>query len=97
MNVSIKRLSSNANGLAFYKADSVTGAVESRRGFWRWTKQPGEEGYLQVALENAQRAGTYLPSDRLPADGLSSQYNLNIDLDEGVGVLLIVDGKPNQI
>jgi len=97
MNVSIKRLSSNANGLAFYKADPVTGAVESRRGFWRWTTQPGEEGYLQVALENAQRAGTYLPSDRLPADGLSSKYNLNIDLDEGVGVLLLVDGKPNQI
>ena len=97
MNVSIKRLSSNANGLAFYKADPVTGAVESRRGFWRWTTQPGEEGYLQVALENAQRAGTYLPSDRLPEDGLSSKYSLNIDLDEGVGVLLLVDGKPSQI
>lgn len=81
MQATIKRLTSSRHGLAFYNADPQTGAVEGLL--------PGEAGYLQAAFESAWRAGAYLAANQLPAEGLSSEYDLNLDPNQGVGALLL--------
>lgn len=88
--VSVQRLGDNANGLAFYECDPVTGAVGGLL--------PGDPGYLAAALSQADRAGRLLEASRLPAFGASSQVDgLQLDPSRFYGLLLLVQGDRHQL
>lgn len=61
--MTVQNLGVNKNGLALYEADPVTGAITAPGGAMLL---PGDDDYLQCALENATAAGLYFSPDQLP-------------------------------
>jgi Domain of unknown function (DUF4114) len=88
--LTVQRLGSYNNGLAFYEADSITGAVGGLL--------PGEAGYMEAALANARGKNLLLHADQLPGFGGSSIYDsLSIQADKNYGMLLLVNGSESNI
>jgi hypothetical protein len=88
--VSVKRLGDYDNGLAFYEADPVTGAVGELL--------PGDPGYLAAALAEAERGGRLLEASRLASFGASSPIEgLELDPSRFYGLLLLVQGDRHQL
>ena len=88
--VSVKRLGDYENGLAFYEADPVTGAVGELL--------PGDPGYLASALAEAERGGRLLEASRLASFGASSPIEgLELDPSRFYGLLLLVQGDRHQL
>lgn len=88
--VSVQRLGAYDNGLAFYEADPVTGAVGELL--------PGDPGYLAAALSEAERGGRLLESSRLPGFGASSPIDgLQLDPSRFYALLLLVQGDRRQL
>lgn len=90
LQLTVQRLGSYKNGLAFYEADSITGAVGGLL--------PGEAGYLDAALANARGKNLLLQADQLPGFGGSNIYdNLPILADKNYGMLLLVNGSEKNV
>ena len=88
--VSVQRLGMDANGLAFYEADPVTGAVGSLL--------PGDADYLKAALAQAERSGHLLEPTRLPAYGAAAAIDdLKLDPGRSYGLLLLVRGDRDRL
>ena len=88
--VTIQRLGSNNNGLAFYEADPITGAVGGL--------VPGQVGYLIAALANAKSDGLLLEPSQLPNYGQSLTFDsLPIVATKNYGILLLVNGKEDSL
>lgn len=88
--LTVQRLGSYNNGLAFYEADPVTGAVGGII--------PGEAGYIEAALSNARGKNLLLQADQLPGFGGSSIYDsLPIQADKNYGMLLLVNGSESNV
>lgn len=91
----LQRLGRLDNGLAFYEADPLTGAITSATG---GLLLPGQAGYLQQALSNATKAGLRLNPGDLPAYQSEKVYNsLPILADKNYGLLLIRGNNPNDL
>ena len=88
--LTVQRLGSYNNGLAFYEADSITGAVGELL--------PGEAGYIEAALANARGKKLLLQADQLPGFGGSSIYDsLPIQANKNYGILLLVNGSESNV
>lgn len=88
--VSVQRLGDYDNGLAFYEADPLTGAVGELL--------PGDPGYLAAALAEAERGDRLLEAGRLPGFGASSAIEgLELDPSRFYGLLLLVRGDRRQL
>jgi hypothetical protein len=86
--VTVSRLAGYQNGLAFYEADRTTGAIVVDGH----TVLPGDAGYLQGALANAQSAGLVLDGHDLPAFGQQQTFdNLALTDTRSYGLLLLVN------
>ncbi|MGV0990629.1 MAG: DUF4114 domain-containing protein [Mycobacterium sp.] len=93
--LTVRRLSGMANGLALYEADAVTGAVVDGQGK---TWLPGQSGYLQAALGNAQRLGLVIrPQDMPGYSDTTVRTDLPLALDRSYGALLLVDGSETNM
>jgi inosine-uridine nucleoside N-ribohydrolase len=93
--LTVRRLSSLANGMALYAADPITGAVIDAKGA-SWL--PGEGGYLPAALANAQLQGLVLQAQDLPVFGQTKQFNeLPLNLSQNYGALLLVGGNGDDL
>ena len=95
MAVTVRRLGRKANGLAFYEADPVTGALLSgpRPGL-----QPGEAGYLEAALAVADQGGLVRQGSELPGFGEEAVLrDLPLRADRNYGLLLLVDGRRDTL
>jgi len=62
--MTVQNLGGYRNGLALYVADPVTGAIIAKGGEML---RPGDDDYLESALENATAKGLYFSPDELPA------------------------------
>lgn len=92
--VTVQRLGRQTNGLAFYEADSITGAVAVNGQ----TLLPGEAGYLKAALASAQAAGLILSPDRLPAYGAESVItDLPLSSQRNYGLLLLRNNSATDL
>lgn len=92
--VTISRLASFDNGLAFYEADRTTGAIE----IGGQTLLPGQAGYLEGALAIATGSGLRLDPGRLPGYGQEVTFsNLPLNDAKNYGVLLLVDNDPSSL
>ena len=89
VSATVKRLGAFNNGLALYEADPLTGAVDGLL--------PGDQGYLQAALQAAKREGTVFSAQQLPGYGESGNLNLTLSPEENYGFLLISDGNENKL
>ena len=88
--VTIQRLGSYGNGLAFYEADPITGAVGGLL--------PGQVGYLIAALANAKSSDLLLQPWKLPIYGQSLTFDsLPISNDKNYGILLLVNGREDNL
>lgn len=96
MSLTVRRLAANQNGLAFYEADPVTGALigGADRGLL-----PGQAGYSAAALRQAEEAGLLLGSTELPGFGEQKAFSsLPLRADRNYGVLLLVnDSRENLL
>ncbi len=92
--VTVQRLGRQANGLAFYEADSITGAVVVNGQSFL----PGDSGYLQAALASAQTDGLILGSERLPEYGGELVItDLPLDATQNYGLLLLRNNNQNDL
>jgi alkaline phosphatase D len=88
--VTVQRLGANHNGLAFYETDPLTGAVGGLR--------PGESGYLNAALAQAEAAGRLVEPSGLPAYGATATVDgLNLNPGSSYGLLLLVNGDRSDL
>lgn len=85
----VERLGEFNNGLALYEADPLTGAVDGLL--------PGDQGYLQAALQIAKRGGTLYSAQQLPGYGDNGNLNLTLSPEKNYGFLLIVDGDESNL
>lgn len=93
--LTVRRLSGNADGLALYEADPVTGAVVNSKGK---TFLPGQIGYRRAALDNAKSLGLVLTAQDMPAFGQESvRTDLPLDLSRHYGALLLVNGSEHNL
>ena len=94
IDVSISRLGWNNNGLAFYEADPITGAIQTGNR----TLLPGDTDYLSSALQLAKNSGTYLSASQLPQYKGSQTYdNLPLEASKNYGLLLLHSDHSNQL
>jgi hypothetical protein len=92
--LTVQRLGRYNNSLAFYQADSVTGAIFANGA----TLLPGSPGYLQAALGNAKSAGLVLQASQLPGYKQASTIDsLPLNLSNNYGLLLMVNGSESEI
>jgi hypothetical protein len=92
--LTVQRLGWYNNSLAFYQADSVTGAILANGA----TLLPGSPGYLQAALGNAKSAGLVLQASQLPGYKQASVIDsLPLNLLNNYGMLLMVNGSESEI
>jgi hypothetical protein len=86
--VTVKRLGYASAGLAFYQADQRTGAIVSNGQ----TYLPGDAGYLDAALANAEAANTVIAATDMPAYGQEKTFD-SLPLNDTVnyGVLLLLN------
>jgi len=88
--VQVQRLAGYDNSLGFYAIDSITGMVDG--------VNPGEAGYLQMALARSESSGLLLSSKVLPAYGAKQVYtDLPLDPNRNYGALLLVNGDRSHI
>jgi hypothetical protein len=93
--LTVRRLSGNADGLALYEADPVTGAVVDGKGR---TWLPGQLGYLKAALDNSRQLGLVLGSDQMPGFGETAvRTDLPLSTDRNYGALLLVNGSEHNL
>jgi len=93
--LTVRRLSTQANGLALYQADPVTGAVLDGTGN---TLLPGQAGYLQAALATARHDGLVWAPQQLPGFGQTSVLSaLSLPLNRNYGALLLVNGSESEL
>jgi hypothetical protein len=93
--LTVRRLSGNADGLALYEADPVTGAVIDSKGR---TRLPGQIGYLRAALDNAKNLGLVVGSADMPGFGDTAEFtDLPLDLTRNYGALLLVKGNERNL
>ncbi|MEY4825084.1 MAG: hypothetical protein RLZZ430_734 [Cyanobacteriota bacterium] len=92
--VTVQRLGRQNNGLAFYEADPVTGAViVNGQSFI-----PGDTGYLQAALASAKSDGLYLTPDKLPGYGGERVItDLPLDASQNYGLLLLRNNNASDL
>lgn len=94
IDVRISRLGRNHNGLAFYEADPITGAISVENE----TLLPNDKDYLSSALQLAKSAGTYLSASQLPQYKGSQTYdNLPLEASKNYGLLLLHSDHSNQL
>lgn len=92
--VTIQRLGRQDNGLAFYKADAITGAV-IHNGV---SILPGESGYLQASLATAKADGLILSPDQLPTYGSEVVIgDLPLLAQKNYGLLLLRNNNTNDL
>jgi hypothetical protein len=92
--LTVQRLGSYNNSLAFYQADSITGAITANGS----TLLPDSPGYLQAALSNAKSAGLVLQASQLPGYKQTSAIDsLPMNASNNYGILLMVNGSESQI
>ncbi len=86
VNVQVARLGQFTNGLAFYEAEQGTGAITVDGQ----TLLPGDDGYLQGALNLAKSVGTVIRGDQMPEFGETASF-ADLDLEAGLtyGILLM--------
>ena len=92
--VNVKCLGRQHNGLGFYPADPVTGAiiVQGR------TLLPGEASYLQGALDLARAEHLLHGSNQLPAYGSETTFtNLPLDPTRNYALLLLRNDNPGDL
>jgi hypothetical protein len=93
--VEVKRLGINENGLAFYEADPLTGAIVTSTGD---ILLPGDAGYIQQALALAKSADLVLAADDLPEYGAQATLTgLNFDPNANYGLLILHNGSEQTI
>jgi hypothetical protein len=93
--LTVRRLSGNADGVALYEADPVTGAVIDSKGK---TRLPGQIGYLKAALDNAKSLGLVVSSADMPGFGETAELtDLPLDLAHNYGALLLVNGSEHNL
>ena len=93
--LTVRRLSENADGVALYEADPVTGAVIDSNGR---TRLPGQIGYLKAALDNAKSLGLVVNSADMPGFGETAELtDLPLDLARNYGALLLVNGSEHDL
>ena len=93
--LTVRRLSENADGVALYEADPVTGAVIDSNGR---TRLPGQIGYLKAALDNAKGLGLVVNSADMPGFGETAELtDLPLDLARNYGALLLVNGSEHDL
>ena len=92
--VTVQRLGAQSNGLAFYEADPITGAViVNGQSFL-----PGDAGYLQSALTSAQQDGLILGPNRLPAYGAEVVItDLPLNSQQNYGLLLLRNNSSSEL
>lgn len=94
ISVTVQRLSANANGLAFYEADDVTGAIQMGGN----TLLPTQAGYMEAALQLATDAGLRLSADQLPDFGATDTLTgLNLKAGTNYGVLLLHEDRADDL
>ena len=94
IDVRISRLGRNHNGLAFYEADPITGAISVGNE----TLLPNDKDYLSSALQLAKSSGTYLSASQLPDYEDSEIYeNLPLAASKNYGLLLLHHDQVNQL
>jgi hypothetical protein len=94
LSVTVQRLGQNENGLAFYKADEITGAIQ----VGTQTLLPGQAGYLEGALKLATDAGLRLSASQLPGYGKSDTLTgLNLNAGTNYGVLILFQDRANDL
>jgi hypothetical protein len=92
--VTVKRLGGFNNGLAFYKADPITGAVVVNGQSFL----PANPSYLQSALTSAQQDGLILGPNRLPAYGAEVAIaDLPLNSQQNYGLLLIRNNNSSDL
>ena len=93
--LTVRRLSGQANGLALYQADPLTGAVMDDQAR---TLFPGDPDYLQAALASARRDRLVMTPQTLPGSGSSVVFrDLPLSLDRNYAALLMVNGSENEL
>lgn len=93
--LTVQRLSSFNNALAFYEADMITGAITSSGDE---SIIPGEPGYLQAALVNAKTSGLLLKPSQLPKYQQSKTItDLPLNPAKNYGILLIVNNDESRL
>jgi hypothetical protein len=93
--VTIQRLGAQNNGLAFYEADPITGAVTVNGQLFLPTDGAS---YLQAALASAQEDGLILGSNRLPAYGSELVIaDLPLDSQQNYGLLLLRNNSSSDL
>ena len=92
--VTVQRLGRQDNGLAFYLADPITGAVlVNGKSFL-----PGDSGYLQAAFESAKSVGLLLAPDRLPGYGGEVVItDLPLNASQNYGILLLRNNNSSDL
>lgn len=92
--LTVQRLGNNNNAIAFYQADSVTGAITASGA----SLLPGSAGYLQAALSNAKSAGLVLQASQLPGyKQATALETLPLNPASNYGILLLVNGSESEI
>jgi hypothetical protein len=92
--VTVQRLGQHTNGLAFYKADPITGAVTVADK----SILPADSGYLQAALAAAKGDGLLLGPERLPEYGMEMVISdLALDPSLNYGLLLLRKNNERDI
>ena len=94
VNVQVARLGQFTNGLAFYEAEQGTGAITVDGK----TLLPGDDGYLQGALNLAKSAGTVIRADQMPEFGETASF-ADLDLEAGLtyGILLMHEDNEGDL
>lgn len=93
--VTVKRLGMNQNGLAFYEADPLTGAIMTSTG---GLLLPGQAGYIEQALALAKAADLVLDADELPEYGIQATITgLGLAADLNYGLLILHNGNEQTI
>ncbi len=93
--LTVQRLGTYKNSIAFYEADPITGSVSVAGGS---VLAPGAAGYLQAALANAKLNGLLLTAAELPDYKQSSVINsLPLNAAKNYGLLLLVNGSEAEL
>ena len=92
--VEIARLGKLTNGLAFYEADQVTGAITVGDQVYL----PGDAGYLEQAFALAETGGNVIRGNQMPDFGESTAINgLNLDAGTVYGLLVLHDDSETDL
>jgi len=95
LSLTVRRLGMNNNGLAFYEADPLTGALTGGSGKGLL---PGQAGYANAAFLQAQEAGLVLRSTDLPGYGQQKAFaDVSLRSDRNYGVLLMVNDDSRSL